>query len=153
MKLALLPLPLLLAAALLPLSLPAGAQILKCVGPKGVEFASRCPPGTKAMDTGISNKPSATPAAPQKSLAEREADFKKRKLEQAEKGKKSAEESQLAADRKQNCDSSRAYMQSLENGERVIQRDPKTGERIFLDDDGRAAEIARARRAIEVNCQ
>ena len=153
MKLALPPLPLLLAAALLPLSAPAGAQILKCVGPKGVEFAARCPPGTKAMDTGISNKPSSNTASPQKSLAEREAEFRKRKLSESEKEKKSASAAKEAADRELNCISAKGSLASLESGERIARRDPKTGERAFLGDSERAAEIERARRAVETNCK
>ena len=67
---------------------PAYGQMLKCVGKDGkVEYASQCPPGSKESQTGIKNNPgSPTPsAAPkQKSMAEREAEFKKRQAEQAE---------------------------------------------------------------------
>jgi len=69
------------AIALLMMLAPIAAhgQLLKCVGKDGkVEYASQCPPDTKEIQTGIRNVPSASPpAATQKSLAEREADFKK----------------------------------------------------------------------------
>ena len=144
---------LLFAAILLALSGPVSAQVLKCVGPKGVEFASRCPPGTKALDTGISNKPSASPSAPQKTLAERDAEFRKRKLAEAEKDKKSAVAAKEAEDKQQNCASAKSALASLESGERIARRDPKTGERNFLKDDARASEIERARRAVDTNCK
>jgi len=74
--------------ALLIMLAPVAAhgQLLKCVGTDGkVEYASQCPPDTREIQTGIRNVPSAAPpAAAQKSLAEREADFRKRQTEGAE---------------------------------------------------------------------
>lgn len=140
-----------LAVAFLPAA--AHAQILKCVGAGGrVEFAASCPPGTKAESTGIRNNPGAAPAAP-KSLSDRDAEFRKRQLEQQEASKKADEKSQDSADRKQNCDSARDYLGGLQSGGRVAKNDPKTGERVFLEDSERAAEMARAQRAIDTNCK
>jgi hypothetical protein len=136
-----------LAMALLPAT--AQAQILKCIGAGGrVEFATACPPGTKVEATGIRNNPGAA-----SSVAERDAEFRKRRLEQQEAAKKSEEKSQENADRKQNCDSAQAYLRSLQSGQRVAKTDPKTGERVFLEDADRAAETARAQRAVESNCK
>lgn len=141
-----------LALALVPAA--AQAQILKCVGAGGrVEFASACPPGTKAESTGIRNNPGAASAGPQKSLAERDAEFRKRRLEQQEVAKKSEEKSQENADLKQNCENAQAYLRSLQSGQRIVKNDPKTGERIFLEDGDRAAEEARAQRAVDSNCK
>lgn len=144
-----------LAISLFPVA--AHAQIMKCVGPGGkVEFAAACPPGTKAENTGIRNAPATAPSASatqQKSLAEREADFRKRQVEQQEAAKKAEEKSQEAADRKQNCESARSYLSSLQSGNRIGKTDPKTGERVFLEDNERAAEMARAQRAVETNCK
>lgn len=145
-------LPVILALALLPAA--AQAQILKCIGAGGrVEFASTCPPGTKAESTGIRNNPGSSAASPQKSLAERDAEFRKRLVEQQEAAKKSEEKAQENADRKQNCESAQAYLRSLQSGQRIVKNDPKTGERIFLQDDDRAAETARAQRAVDSNCK
>lgn len=145
-------LPVILALALLPAA--AQAQILKCIGAGGrVEFATTCPPGTKAESTGIRNNPGSSAASPQKSLAERDAEFRKRLVEQQEAAKKSEEKAQENADRKQNCESAQAYLRSLQTGQRIVRNDPKTGERIFLQDDDRAAETARAQRAVDSNCK
>lgn len=140
-----------LAVATLPFT--AHAQIMKCVGAGGrVEFAAACPPGTKAEPTGIRNNPGAAAATPQKSLAERDADFRKRKLEQQEATKKGDEKAQETADRKQNCATAQSYLRSLQSGNRIGKTDPKTGERVFLEDNERTAETARAQRAVDTNC-
>lgn len=143
----------LLAFALLP-SL-AQAQILKCVGAGGrVEFASSCPPGTKAENTGIRNSPAAAPSASsEKSLAERDADFRKRQVEQQESAKKADEKSRDAADNSANCENARSYLSSLEGGMRIRRTDPKTGEFVYLQDSDRSAELERAKRAVESNCK
>lgn len=144
----------LLAFALLPTLAQGQATILKCVGAGGrVEFASSCPPGTKAQNTGISNAPAASPAAPSKSLSDRDAEFRKRQLEQLEAAKKTDEKARDATDRSQNCESAQGHLRSLQSGMRIARTDPKTGERIFLEDAERSAEIERAQRAVESNCK
>lgn len=144
-----------LAVATLPLT--AHAQIMKCVGAGGrIEFATSCPPGTKAENTGIRNSPGAAPAVPatqQKSLAERDADFRKRSMEQQEAAKKGEEKNQQTADQKQNCESAKSYLASLQSGNRIGKTDPVTGERIFLEDNERASEMARAQRGVESSCK
>lgn len=141
-----------LAVATLPFT--AHAQIMKCIGTGGrIEFATTCPPGTKAESTGIRNSPETAAATSQKSLAERDADFRKRKLEQQEAAKKGDEKNQEAADRKQNCEAAQSYLRSLQSGNRIGKTDPQTGERIFLEDTERAAETVRAQRAVDTNCK
>ncbi len=144
---------------MLPLMLLPGlaqAQILKCVSASGrVEFAATCPPGSKAENTGIRNAPApaSTPAASQKTLAERDAEFRKRQLEQQETAKKSEAKSREAADLSQNCESSKGYLASLKAGMRISKPDPNTGAQIFIDDSERAAEIERAQRAVDSSCK
>lgn len=143
---------LLLSLALLPLA--AEAQIMKCIGAGGrVEFAAACPPGTRAESTGIRNSPGAAPAAPQKSLAERDAEFRKRQVEQQEAGKKAETKAAEAADKSANCSGAQAYLKSLQSGVRIGKTDPATGERVFLEDTERAGEVARAQRAVDTNCK
>lgn len=135
-------------------SVAAHGQVLKCVSKDGrVEYASLCPPGTKEMQTGIRNVPSAAPAPAQKFLAEREADFKKRQLEQDESRQKDEKKAAESQDRRQACESAQAYLKDLQAGNRVARTDPKTGERVFLEDPDRPAEIARAQRIADQNCK
>jgi hypothetical protein len=91
-------------------------------------------------------------AAPGQSLAERGADFRKRQAEQQEADKKSALKAQDMADRSQNCTDAQAYLKSLQAGARIVRTDPKTGERVFLEDADRPGEIQRAQRAADSNC-
>jgi hypothetical protein len=141
-----------LALALLPVAVH--AQIMKCVGAGGrVEFAASCPPGTKAENTGIRNAPAAASSNQQKSLAERDAEFRKRQADQQEAAKKAEEKTQETTDLRKNCDAAQSYLRSLQSGNRIGKTDPKTGERVFLEDNERAAEIARAQRAADTNCK
>lgn len=132
-------------------------QLLKCVSKDGrVEYASQCPPGTKEVPTGIKSTPGGpTPsAAPQpKSLAERDAEFRKRMLEREEARQKEEKRAAEEQERRYACESARAYLKSLQEGQRIARVDPKTGERVFLEDAQYAAEIAKAQRAVDTNCK
>lgn len=73
-------------------------------------------------------------------LAEKNTDFQKRKIEQAEKEKKAAEEAKRLADKAKNCDLARQYQRTLDEGIRIA-RTEKNGERSFLSDEQRNQEI------------
>ena len=133
----------------------AHAQLLKCVGTDGkVEYASQCPPDTREIQTGIRNVPSAAPpAAAQKSLAEREADFRKRQTEGAEALQKDEKNAAATAEQRYACDNARSYLKARQEGQRITRTDPKTGERVYLDDSEYASETARAQRAVSELCK
>jgi hypothetical protein len=149
------------AIAFLVLLVPFAAhgQLLKCTGKDGrVEYATQCPPGTQEQQTGIKSTregPSGSGAASpqQKSIAEREADFRKRQMESAEAQKKEAAKATEMAQNRENCERARIYLRSLQEGQRISQIDPKTGERVYLEDPARPAEIARAQSAVDSNCK
>ena len=148
---------LVIASLLMLVPLAAHGQLFKCVGQDGsVEYAAQCPPGTKELQTGIKSSregPSSSPSSPQqKSLAERDADFKKRMLESEAARQKQDKATAEAADKRQNCDSAQTYLKGLQGGQRYARVDPKTGERIFLEDADRSSEIAKAQRAVDQNC-
>lgn len=149
------------AIALIVLLAPFAAhgQLLKCVGKDGrIEYAADCPPDTKEVRTGIRSTregPSSSGAAApqQKSVAEQEAAFRKRQMESQEARQK--EEKKTAEDQvnRANCEQAQTYLRSLQEGQRIARIDPKTGERVFLEDYGRSAEIARAQQAVATNCK
>jgi hypothetical protein len=143
---------------MMALSAAAHGQLVKCVSKDGkVEYARDCPVGSTEHQTGIRSSTgggaSASTATQQKSTAERDADFKKRQIEQQEAGQKDAKQSAEATQRKAACDSAQSYLRSLEGGMRITRTDPRTGERIFLDDPERAAEMTKARSRISENCK
>ena len=137
---------------------PAHGQLLKCVGKDGkVEYATQCPAGTKEQMTGIRSAPggpSPTGAASKpKSFAEQEADFKKRRTEQTEMQAKQEKETAEKAQRQRACEDARNYLAGLESGARIARTDPKTGERVFLEDSARAQELTVARQSVQANCK
>ncbi len=86
-----------------------------------------------------------TKAAP--STTDREADYKKRKAEQAEKDKKAADEAKNQQVQSNNCAHAKEYLDMLNSGTRVKTVD-KDGQPAFMEDDQRAKEIERARQAV-----
>lgn len=136
----------------------AQAQLLKCVGKDGrVEYAAQCPAGTKAQATGIRTSPA--PAAPagsaasKKSLAEQDAEFRKRQAEKQEAEAKDAKTVAADAQRQRACSDARSYLLNLKEGNRILRVDPKTGERAYLEDAQYAGEIAAAQKSVDANCK
>ena len=147
---------------LLALATSAGAQYI-WLNEKGSKQYSDMPPPPSVPSDRILKQPgsshiSSAPeqkeaenTAPPKAaptLAEQNAEFKKRRMEQAEKEKKAAEEAKQTADKAKNCDRARDYLRTLEAGGRIT-RTEKNGERAFLTDEQRAADIRDARRMLE----
>lgn len=148
-----------LALVLVALPLSASGQLLKCVSKGGkVEYAQSCPEGTTEQKlrsgptSGGSAPAPAAPAAP-KSLAERDADFKKRMIEQQETQQKDATKSAEMAQRRQDCEVAQSYLKSIESGQRLARTDAKTGERVYLEDAEREAEANRARARMADACK
>ena len=132
----------------------ANAQIYQWKDEKGRTVISDTPPAGKLqpqrkIETGTSTLPAATP---QKTLAERDLEFRKRQKETQEKVEKTKKEETTSADKKENCESSRRYLQALESGERISKRDDK-GERYFLEDAQREQEVLKLRQQVQSNCQ
>jgi hypothetical protein len=109
------------------------------------------PPGTPASRVLQSPGPrGAAPAVDQPtapSVAERNAAFEKRRIEQAERESKDGEQARAAADNARNCDQARAYQRTLANGERIARLD-KNGERAYLSEQDRAQETATVQRVL-----
>ena len=90
------------------------------------------------------------PNAP-KTVAEREMEFRKRQQERAESDKKANEEQAKNAAKTAECERARGYMKSLDDGIRITRTDA-SGNREFLDDSQRAAEVDRTRKIIQSAC-
>lgn len=103
-------------------------------------------PAAAASSTAASASAATKRTAPL-TTAERNADYTKRKMDEAEQAKKSADASKLAADKKTNCERARSYSRSLEDGTRIASTD-KNGERSYLTDEQRAQEVRNAQRVI-----
>lgn len=155
------------AAALLgALSAPTGALAQYVwVDDKGVKQYSDMPPPPSVPSKQILKFPgqrqragespsasmegaSANPSSAPKTLAEQNAEFKKRRTEQAEKEKKEADEAHIASEKSKNCDRNRDYQRALESGERIAHTD-RNGERSFLTDEQRARELSETRKVVQ----
>jgi len=91
------------------------------------------------------------PSAPPKTWAEQDADFRKRLADQQKAEEKQAEEEAQTSQRADACNQAKTYLDTLQSGARLMRPDAN-GERNFLDDDQRAAEIQKAQENVEKNC-
>ncbi|MCZ8236492.1 MAG: DUF4124 domain-containing protein [Inhella sp.] len=116
------------------------------------------PPGAKLPMRIVSNDappPASAPTAPAtraSSPEERkfhEAETKRLKQEEAQ---RKAVEASNAKIRAENCRVSQAQVRDLEAGTRLVRSNEK-GEREFLDDQQRAAELNRARAVVASDCR
>ena len=133
------------------------AQVYKWVDKDGkVQYTDTPPPpgATKAEPKKVEtpSSPAAAPAVAGKSLQDRTKEFDKRKTEAAEKAKKDGESQQSAEVDAENCRNARTALIDLESG-RPINRSNDKGERIFVSDEERAADIARARAMVAAACK
>lgn len=86
-----------------------------------------------------------------KSIAEREAEYKKSKQEKEKALQEKSQENAEAAAKKRNCEAAQENLRTLESGSRVVTYDAN-GERIYLDDTARAQKLEEARTAISKSC-
>lgn len=128
---------------------------------KGVKQFSNMPPESSVPASRILRAPDlTTPGAPattpnahsaaktEITIVEKDAEFRKRKLQQAEKEKVVMEERRQATQKAKECEHARAFQRTLESGRRIV-RTEKNGERTYLTDDQRASELQDARDMLE----
>ncbi|MFO1403402.1 MAG: DUF4124 domain-containing protein [Azonexus sp.] len=125
----------------------AGRTVISDQPPPGNAKDIRCASGRTSV-----GGPDPVAATAPKTLAEKDMDFKKRQQEGKEKAEKAAKENSAATDRKENCERAQRQIAGLEAGERVATVDAN-GERRFLDDTERQAEIERTRRIANESCK
>ncbi len=136
----------------------AAGQIFECVDAKGNrEFAQICPPGTvketRLMNSGAgASKFTTSPAPVSKSLAEREAEFRKRALERQEAEAKAEKQVAESKEAERNCYDARSRLRELQDGYPIPRTGPNTGARTFLENKDRPAEIANAQKTTDNWC-
>ena len=143
-----------IAVAALLATTAVNAQIYQWKDESGKTVISDKPPigGAARAARKIDLEAPASSAAPLKTTADRDMDFRKRQQEAQEKSDKTQKEQTAAADKKENCEKARRYLESLESGERIALRDDK-GERYFMEDAQRQQEITKARQAMQASCK
>lgn len=110
--------------------------------------------GGKGADKGAKgNDKAAEKPDSQKTLAEKDADYRKRKAAEAEAAAKAEKSSAEDSRRKQACEDSRSYLKRLQERQRTTRTDPKTGERVFYEEADYVRETAVAERSVAENCK
>lgn len=83
--------------------------------------------------------------------AEQEADYRKRQMEAQKAREKEDQAGRDAQTKLDNCARAQQALAALESGQR-ISRTSANGERYYIDDDQRVAEIARERQSVSSWC-
>ena len=91
-------------------------------------------------------------AARELAAAKKTPDPETKVVGKKKKAKKADEEKAQAAKNKEGCESARRNLQLYQSGERIARR-TDSGEREFLDEDQRAAEAAKAQKAVNEWCR
>lgn len=131
----------------------AHAEVYKWKGADGKIHYSDLPPSGHPEDHKVGLKRTAPQESNSaKSIAEQDAEFKKRRIDAEE--KKSKEEKQLAEvkEKERNCAAAKGNLKMLEEDGRVVSYNEK-GEKIFVDDKDRPQMIADARKAVDSWCK
>lgn len=137
-----------------------GRTIISDTPPPGAPKSARTlggPPqkaaiGIEDSETAPTEKKSEKPVEAQKSMAEKDLDFKKRQQEAREKADKEAKEQKMAADKRENCERARRSLAALEANQPIATFNEK-GERQILDKAQREQEVARTRQAVADTCK
>ena len=151
------------------LALPAQAQ-WKWRDRSGQTQYSDLPPPNGTPEQDILQRPSTTAAqrraaaasAPASSASdaarlapkavEPELEAKRKKAEEELAAKNKLEQEKIAKERAENCTRAKQQMATLESGIRLIQANPKTGEREFLDDKQKAERIKSTKDVMANDC-
>ena len=147
----------LLIVTLLLTSLNASAALHKWVDADGkVHYSDTVPADVSAEKVRHSSapdtsSPSSEPSAP-KSLAEREADWKKSKKSKEDAAQKAAKEQEVALAKQKNCEGARNNLANYENSPVIVTYNEK-GERAYLDESTRQKKIEEARKFASSHCE
>jgi len=172
-------LPLLSAIAILLATATVAAQVYKWVDKDGkVQYSDVPPPsdvkgvvpkkidmrvtspaqagnaGTVALPNAASKTGADAKAAKDapKTLADKSKDFEKRRTDEAEAQKKSTATERIAKADQARCTEATRFLGELDSGRPMSASNDK-GERVILDESGRAAQVERARKAMTESCR
>lgn len=139
----------------------AQAGVTKWVDAEGrVHYSDQPPPSAAKSQKNLDIKTSpASAQAPvtegktgEKSLAEKELEFRKRQVQAEEAAAKQAKAREEAKRKQENCIQARNQLQALQEGQRIVKYNEK-GERVFLEDSARPQAIEEAQRTVDSWCK
>lgn len=150
----------LLGITLALFALAARADMYRWVDKQGnVHYSDRAPPidakeskAMKAARAGTAPVAATQAPAKQKTYAEMEADFKKRRVEKQEAEVKKEKELAEAAEKARNCERARNHHKSLEAGGRFT-KSGSDGEQLDMNDDDIAKAKVDAQKSVSEWCK
>ncbi len=153
------PVQLFAAIAIFLATATVAAQVFKWIDKDGKVNFSDTPPPAEAVK-GEAKKltvlpPTTTPApapAKVKAAVDPAKDAEKKKTELAEKAKKDEVAEQNAKQNEERCKEAKRYLSTLDSGTPLRQSND-AGERVFMSDEQRASETARAKTAVTESCK
>ena len=136
------------------------ADTYRWVDEKGnVHYSDQVPPDAKEVsivkghrNAAPANSSAAAAPAKQKSPAEMEVEFKKRRVESTEAEAKKQKELADAAEKRKQCEAAQYHVKMYERGGRITRSGPN-GEQIFLDENGIAEGLAEAKKTADAWCK
>lgn len=142
--------------SLLLISLSAHAALNKWIDAEGkVHYSDTAPNDVKAQKLKTSessdNVYQASGVPAQKTIAERDAEWKKTQKAKEEAENKSAKEQEAAQVKQKNCENARSNLINYENSPRIATYNTQ-GERGILDENARSQKIDEARKAVSTFC-
>ena len=135
------------------------AQVFKWIDKDGkVNFSDTPPPAeaVKGEAKKLTVLPAANTPAPApakvKIAVDQAKEAEKKKAELADKGKKDEAAEQNAKQNEERCKDAKRYLSTLDSGTPIRQSND-AGERVFMNDEQRASETARAKIAVTESCK
>lgn len=130
---------------------PPGANATPMRGPsRSAPYAAPTPDDAKADAKADPKADAKADAKNEKALTPEQA-FRKRQQERAAADEKAQQERQRAEAKRSNCETAQTQLRVLQSGQRVSTVNA-AGERVYIDDDQRAAEMTRAQKAVADWC-
>ena len=152
------PIQLFAAIAILLATATVAAQVYKWVDKDGkVQYSDQAPPAgaTKSEAKKVETSPAAAAVAdapPGKALQDRAKDYEKRQKAAADKSKKDADAQKGADIEEANCQAAKASLRDMESG-KPIKRSNDKGESVYMSDEDKQAEAAKARAVVAKSCK
>ncbi|MCA1977901.1 MAG: DUF4124 domain-containing protein [Thiobacillus sp.] len=135
------------------LAATAHAEVYKWTDAQGKVHYSDQPPTVKVQTIKASSAgQAATTREATEALDAREQDYQKRRKDAEDARAKAEKEAEQARIKRENCERARKNLDALQNKPRVYSTN-QAGQRVYLDDAGRAAALASSQKSVSENCK
>jgi hypothetical protein len=131
--------------------IPESAIVRRPGGPKPLPTASTSGQPSASGDASVAKPVAATPV-PKNTGKDAELEKKKAQADAQAAAKAKAEEEKNALLKADNCDRAKRNLASLQSGVRIAQTNAQ-GEREFMSDETKAAEVQRTQGLVDNNCK